>query len=83
MYAVVPSGVALTFVNLEPEKTLVLKGQALSMSDVLQVVSALEKPAMFHNVQIRYANNRRFKAREIADFEIQCNLLVPPAGGAG
>ena len=80
LYSVVPSQVALTLMILDTKGTLLLKGQARSMSEVFALVSALEGSPLFHSVQVRYANKRQTQEGEIADFEIQC-LLDLLSGG--
>jgi Tfp pilus assembly protein PilN len=80
LYTVVPSQVALTLMILDTKGTVLLKGQAPSMSEVFALVSALEESSLFHNVQVRYANKRQTQEREIADFEVQCPLDLTAKG---
>lgn len=82
LHAIVPGQTALNLLTLEGNGELVLKGQADSMAHVLRLVTTLEGSALFQNVQIRYANKRRFQGREIADFEIQCRLGELPGGAS-
>ncbi len=80
LYAVVPMEAALTLVILDAKDNLLLKGQAPSISDVNRLVTDLERSPLFHHVQARYINKRASQDQEVADFEIQCPLMVSLEG---
>ena len=71
---ITPSGIALTMMEYESNKTITLRGTAPALSDVFKYVALLEKDAYFKNVKVKYANKRMSQAQEIADFEIVCMI---------
>lgn len=72
VYKLIASDVALSYFSYVEDKPLILKGQAQSLSGVLNLVNTLETSDVFKDVQIKYSAKRKFKDQELAEFEIIC-----------
>ncbi len=55
-------------------KSLVLKGNASSMNNVIGFVSLLENSPLFENVKVRYTTQRPNEGSTAIDFEIFCGI---------
>ncbi|MDD5166763.1 MAG: pilus assembly protein PilM [Candidatus Omnitrophica bacterium] len=69
----IPQEVSVTSLKLD-EKKVILRGEALQLSDIFKLVTNLEQSKYFKNVQTKYTRKKKFKEREITDFEIDFNL---------
>ena len=74
VFKITPSGVSLTMMEYESNKTITLRGTAPTLSDVFKYVTILGKSAYFKNVKVKYANKRVSQTSEMADFEIVCMI---------
>ena len=77
VFKITPSGVTMTMMEYESNKTVSLRGTAPALSDVFKYVTILGKSAYFKNVKVKYANKRVSQAAETADFEIVCAISAP------
>lgn len=76
IYSLNPSGVYLSMLDYETDKSLTLRGIAPSLNDVLKYSAILENSAYFEGVKVKYTNKRIIENRESADFEIEALLSV-------
>ncbi|MCX5716136.1 MAG: pilus assembly protein PilM [Candidatus Omnitrophica bacterium] len=74
VYRIVPQGVSIAVLDFELDKSLALRGGAADLNSVFKFTSDLEKSGHFKNCQIKYAQKRTVKTRELVDFEITCAL---------
>lgn len=74
IYKIAPANVFLTSLNYEEGKSVVLKGNARTLSEVLKFVNNLETSGYFENAKLKYATNRSIKGQELTDFEINAPL---------
>ncbi len=76
VYKIMPAGIYLTALNYEEGKSVVLKGNASTLSDVLRLVTSLESSDYFESVKLKYVTNRRIRGRDMTDFEINGPLTI-------
>lgn len=68
------SEVYLSKFQYEDEKKIYFSGTANSMSRVFNFVTALENSGYFSGVNTKQTKSRRQSGRDVADFEIECEL---------
>ncbi|MFH0926615.1 MAG: PilN domain-containing protein [bacterium] len=73
LYKAVPQNIALLDIDFKDNK-LVLKGDALQMSDISDLVKALRAYPYFENVEKKYSRTKSTRKQEINTFEIVCTL---------
>lgn len=69
-----PNGVLFQTIDYENAKSLVLKGNAPSMNDVIRFVPTLENSAFFEDVKVRYTTQSQREGSAVVDFEIFCGI---------
>lgn len=63
-------GVTLGQMDYEMNKSITLKGQARSLTDVVALTEELEASASFENVKLRYAAKKKLNNDDVVDFEV-------------
>ncbi|MEW6009413.1 MAG: pilus assembly protein PilM [Candidatus Omnitrophota bacterium] len=74
IYNIIPQDISLTNLDIERDKTLILKGQTYNFSSVSNLYNLLEKSENFKNVRLRYVTKRKIRESELTDFQIDCTL---------
>jgi Tfp pilus assembly PilM family ATPase len=74
LHRIMPAQVSLASLIYEEDNQVILRGETQEMNSVLMLVAALEKSAVFQdlNVRLRYATKKNTLSGEIVDFEIVC-----------
>ncbi|MDD5136196.1 MAG: PilN domain-containing protein [Candidatus Omnitrophica bacterium] len=76
IYNVIPPEIALSSIDIDETKQLVLKGRGSTMSDVFKFVKKLEESRLFANVKASYTRARKERENdkdvEYVEFEIVC-----------
>jgi Tfp pilus assembly protein PilN len=74
LHRIMPAQVSLANLIYEEDNQIILHGETQDMNPVLLLVAALEKSAVFKdlNVRLRYATKKNTSSGEIVDFEIVC-----------
>jgi len=67
---VIPDSIAVSFLSINQDTEITLRGKALQLSDVFRLINEIEKLKYFKDVQTKYTRKRRLKDKEITDFEI-------------
>ncbi len=70
IYSFIPEEIFLSSIDIEEKNKVVLKGSAVSLSDVFKFVTKLENSMYFMNVKSTYATSKKEKDIEYTDFEI-------------
>lgn len=75
LHRIMPAQVSLATLIYEEDNQIILRGATQEMNSVLILVAALEKSAVFKdlNVKLRYATKKNTLSGEIVDFEIICS----------
>jgi Tfp pilus assembly PilM family ATPase len=74
VYEVTPDDITVSNLSIQRPDSLILKGEASSLSSVFNFSARLEKNNYFNKVRVRYALKRRIKGVEFVDFQIDCTL---------
>lgn len=69
-----PPRTSLGHLVFERDRRLRLDGEARGLTDALSVVSALEKTAVFHRVELRGTDAAPVRGGDRVDFQIECAL---------
>lgn len=73
---ITPAGMSLSTLDFESGKSLIVRGTAPALGDVLRYVTILENSPYFEGVKVKYANKRMSENKEITDFEIDAALTA-------
>ncbi len=71
LQALTPQKIALTYINIEPDGKIILRGQGAQLSDVFEFIGALEKSDSFKGAAAKYTRTKKVKDKEVTDFEIE------------
>ncbi len=74
---IAPADCTLASLSVKEDGTLIIRGQAASLQNVLDFVRELNKSRFFRNAYLNYSNRRKQAKREKVDFEIQSGLELP------
>jgi Tfp pilus assembly PilM family ATPase len=74
IFKIVPQQVSIAVFDFELGKSLTLRGVSTDLTSVFRFASDIEKSEYFEDYQIKYAQKRMIKERELVDFEISCKL---------
>jgi Tfp pilus assembly PilM family ATPase len=74
VYAMTPPGIIFSLLDYDAGESLLLKGSAPALTDVLEFTSILEESPLFQNARIKYSTQRTKAAAPVTDFEIVCSL---------
>jgi len=74
IYTITPRGINFNLFDYESGKSLVLKGDAPSLEEIVKFVVILENSRYFENVKIKYTAKRDTAGKKATDFEIICLL---------
>ncbi len=61
---------SVTFIRLNAENKVTVRGRVFHLSDVFNLISELEKIKYFVDVQTRYTRKQKFKGDEMTEFEV-------------
>ncbi len=73
IYRVTPQEIALTDIDIDEKRTVVLRGYGSAMSDVFKFVKILEESEKFENVKTSYTRIKNDKDKKFSEFEINCS----------
>ncbi|MFH0926754.1 MAG: PilN domain-containing protein [bacterium] len=73
LYLITPENVFLANIELKDNK-LILKGEALQLSDVSSLMGMLEKSSYFEKVENKYTQQKESKGQSLNSFEINIQL---------
>ncbi|MBM3245278.1 MAG: hypothetical protein FJZ15_05745 [Candidatus Omnitrophica bacterium] len=68
--------VAISSIVIGEDNSVTLRGQAVQLSDVTKFVASIEKNKFFQDVQRKYMRTKKYKEKEVSDFEITFNLAI-------
>lgn len=71
----IPQEILVNFIKLDDRK-VILRGEALQLSDIFKLLTSLEQSKYFKSVQTKYTRKKKLKDREVTDFEIDFNLAI-------
>jgi Tfp pilus assembly PilM family ATPase len=71
---ITPVSASLNMLSVNEQGDMVIRGQAKTLQEVLDFVSAIEKSEYFVNSHLNYSNRRKLRDMELIDFEIQAKL---------
>ncbi len=74
IYKITPGGVKFNMLDYRSNRSLILRGNAPSLDDVIKFISILEESQYFENVKMKYTTKRTVRDKRITDFEIVCML---------
>jgi len=69
---IIPDEAAISFINLDKEDKVTVKGKALELSDVFKFVNILKNVKYFKDVRTK--STKRIKGKDITEFEITFKL---------
>lgn len=65
-----PAGISFSYIGIEENNKVTLRGQAYQLSEVFGFTTVLDKIPYFKGAQTNYTRQRKLKEGEIIDFEI-------------
>jgi len=74
----VPPEIVISYISMEGNEDVTLRGQGLKLSDVFKFVTTLENSKFFQDVSTKYTRTKKVKSQDITDFEI--NLAISLGG---
>lgn len=66
--------IALSFITIDDQGLVTMRGQAVQLSDVFKFINSVEKSKYFSEVETKYTRKKKLKDREVTDFEIAFKL---------
>lgn len=72
----VTGNIFFSYINIDENNTVVVRGQAQQLAEVFKLTGDLEKTDYFADAQTKYTRQRRVKEETVTDFEI--NFRVVP-----
>lgn len=73
---IVPQDIAISFLSLDGQRRGVIRGHALRLSDVLTLITTLERSGRVGQVETKYARRKRLKDQEITEFELALQVRL-------
>ncbi|MFH1479028.1 MAG: PilN domain-containing protein [Candidatus Omnitrophota bacterium] len=70
----VPSSIFLSGLEYAGNNEVSYRGFAKDTSSVLDLVRILEDSEYFNKAEVKYATKKRYRGKEIVDFDIQCHI---------
>lgn len=74
IYKLIPQDIFLNELVFEEDTTTIIRGEAKNMASVFSLITILENSTYFKNVKVNYATKRKVSEKEVADFQITCQL---------
>lgn len=74
VYKLIPQDIFLNELIFEEDTTTIIRGEAKNMASVFSLITILENSTYFKNVKVNYATKRKVSEKEVADFQITCQL---------
>jgi Tfp pilus assembly PilM family ATPase/Tfp pilus assembly protein PilN len=72
---ITPDNIFFELIDYDRGKTLILKGYALSLEEVVKFTKVLEASRYFENAKVKYTSQQRIhRQKKLIDFEITCAL---------
>jgi Tfp pilus assembly PilM family ATPase len=62
--------IAVSYLNINDEYAVTLRGQAAQLSDVFKFINNIESSGTFKDLQTKYTRKRKLKDKEVTDFEL-------------
>ena len=62
--------IAVSYLNINNEYNVTLRGQASQLSDVFKFINNIENSGVFQDLQTKYTRKRKLKEKEVTDFEL-------------
>lgn len=69
-----PAEIVITSISFQRDDRVDLKGRALEMSDVFKFITTLENSPLFKGIQTRYTTKKKFKGKDVDEFELLCPM---------
>jgi Tfp pilus assembly protein PilN len=67
---IIPKEASINFISIDRDNSITLRGQSLDLSDVFKFISEIEQITFFTDIQTKYTRKKRWKNREITEFEL-------------
>ncbi|MFQ5680918.1 MAG: pilus assembly protein PilM [Candidatus Omnitrophota bacterium] len=67
---IISDDVALSFIRMDEEERITLRGKARHLPDVFRLITRIEKLQYVDKVQTEYTRKKKFRGEEITDFEL-------------
>ena len=74
IYKITPKDITFNLLNYESSKSLILRGNASSLDEIIKFITILEDSPYFENVKIKYTAKKSITGKQVTDFEIICLL---------
>lgn len=74
IYRITPQNIIFNYLDYQSDKSVVLRGSAAALQDVIKYISLLEGSGYFENVKIKYTTKRVIANKETIDFEVIAGL---------
>jgi len=74
IYKITPSGIVYNMIEYDSSGSLILRGYAQDLKNVIGFISTIEKSDVFQNASIKYTSKRNIKGKTFTDFEIICSI---------
>lgn len=68
--------IAINFISIDDENKIILRGQAIQLSEIFGLVTQLEKVSNFKNVQTNYTRKVKVTDGSATDFELEFLLEI-------
>lgn len=76
IYKIIPSNIILNNLSYQEKEFVILKGTAMDLSSISNLVNTLGKSAYFKNVNLKYVNKQKNINQDSIEFEIACLIKV-------
>ncbi|MEW6170497.1 MAG: PilN domain-containing protein, partial [Candidatus Omnitrophota bacterium] len=74
IYKIIPSNIILNNLSYQEKEFIILKGTAMDLSSISNLVNTLGKSAYFKNVNLKYVNKQKNINQDSIEFEIVCSI---------
>lgn len=68
--------IVVKMLNFEADDKVILRAQAQAMSDVFNLITALEKSGYFKDIQTKYTTKKRVADKDVSEFELVCPIVL-------
>ena len=76
IHKLTPPEIWFETITLEGQRKVVLRGQAIQMSDIFKFITTLEGSGYFKNIETKYTTKKKIADKEISEFEIICPMVA-------
>ena len=67
---VLPTEVVIDFLSVDEQQRALLRGQAMQLSDVFKLITALENSRYLEQVDAKYTRRKKVRDKEVTEFEL-------------